>query len=104
MNALAYILETAKTNSLTILKDLQPTNQKKSFQYVWELAEVLIRPHVTLRYQNPIGLEHPSFAAMNYVLNIETEAATDRSVVAFKPSKRKQCYLCLEEIRSVPGR
>ena len=92
-----------KTNSLTSFRDLQPNNQKKSFHFIWELAKVLIKSYVTSRYQNRISLQQPSLAAMRYVLNTDTEVATDKSVIASQPTKQKRCYLSLEEISGVSG-
>ena len=76
MNTLAYMLDTAKTNSFTIFRDFHPNNRMKSFEYVWKHAEALIRPHVTSLYHNPIGLQQPTLAAMRYVLNPDSEAST----------------------------
>ena len=39
MNTLAYILDTAKTNTLTIFRDLHPNTRMSSFEFVWDLAQ-----------------------------------------------------------------
>ena len=64
MNTLAYILDTAKTNSLTIFRDLHPNTRMSSFEFVWDLTQSLIKSHVVTRQQNPLGLQQPSLAAI----------------------------------------
>ena len=62
MNALAYVLDTVRTNS---------DNKMGSFDFVWKLGEDLIKPHIQSRYQNVTRLQRSVAAAMKNVLEIE---------------------------------
>ena len=103
MNTLAYILNTAKTNSLTIFRDLHPNTRMSSFEFVWDLAQSLIKSHVVTRQQNPLGLQQPSLAAIKYVLGAN-EGTSNASFSIPDPNvHKKRCHLCLLSIRGVLG-
>ena len=46
LNALAFVLDTARSNAQTILKDNNNDGNRSSFQFAWEIGESLIRPHI----------------------------------------------------------
>ena len=62
MIALAYVLDTVRTNS---------DNKMGSFDFVWKLGEDLIKPHIQSHYENVIELQRSVAAAMKNVLEIE---------------------------------
>ena len=46
LNALAFVLDTARFNAQTILKDNNSDGNRSAFQFAWEIGESLIRPHI----------------------------------------------------------
>ena len=68
LNALAFVLDTARSNAQTILKDNNNDGNRSSFQFAWEIGESLIRPHILSRYKNPVGLQVPVLKRIQRVL------------------------------------
>ena len=71
MNALAYMLDTVRTNCSTLMRDKRPTEKISSFKYVWNLGEDLIRPYIQRRMQNPVGLQTRIVTAMKEFLHLD---------------------------------
>ena len=71
LNVLAFVLDTARSNAQTILKDNNNDGNRSSFQFAWEIGESLIRPHILSRYKNPVGLQVPVLKRIQRVLEIE---------------------------------
>ena len=88
LNALAYILDTAKTNALTIYRDIHPGIKERSFEFVWELAEELVKPHVLSRFHNPVGLQQPTMHAITVFLksDIQDESCSSAVTAASRSS------------------
>ena len=84
LNALAFVLHTARSNAQTILKDNNNDGNRSSFQFAWEIGESLIRPHILSRYKNPVGLQVPVLKRIQRVLEIE------EPLVQQKPLKSRQ--------------
>ena len=96
VNALAYALDTARTNAQTILKDNNANNKRSSFEFCWELGEALVKAYLLERHRNPIGLQSGVLSRINKVLGVEP-------VIQQKPpdapTDRKRCHVCLGAIR-----
>ena len=43
LNVLAFMLETARTNAKTIVKENTPTKPLSTFQFTWEVGKLLVR-------------------------------------------------------------
>ena len=71
MNALAYVLDTARTNMFTLWNEIHSDNKMGSFDFAWKLGENLIKPHIQIWYQNVTGLQRSVVVAMKNVLEIE---------------------------------
>ena len=55
MNALAYMLDTARTNAHTIFKEIK--HDINTFDFIWQLGMLLVNAHITHRLANPVGLQ-----------------------------------------------
>ena len=74
MNALAYVLDTVRTNMFTLWNEIHSDNNMGSFDLAWKLGEEdLIKPHIQSRYQNVTGLQRSVVVAMKNVLEIEDD-------------------------------
>ena len=97
MNALAYVLDTVRTNMFTLWNEIHSDNKMGSFDFVGKLAEDLIKPHIQYSYQNVTGLQQ-SVVAMKNVLEVEE----DHQYVAKEGSDCKRCFYCIESIVRKP--
>ena len=93
-NVLAYMLDTARTNGHTIMKETNPDVNLSSFEFTWQLGQSLIKPHMTERFQNATGLQATVIQAMKQFIN--EDVVLNQGAVS--TSDRKRCYLCLSEI------
>ena len=48
-NALAYVLDTTRTNIMTLWNEMHTTEKMSSYDFIWTLAELLIKPHIQYR-------------------------------------------------------
>ena len=101
LNALASVLDTARSNAQTILKDNNNDGNRSSFQFAWEIGESLIRPHILSRYKNPVGLQVPVLKRIQRVLEIEEPLVQQKPPK--EPTDRQRCYMCLQEISGTPN-
>ena len=101
LNALAFVLDTARSNAQTILKDNNNDGNRSSFQFAWEIGESLIRPHILSRYKNPVGLQVPVLKRIQRVLEIEEPLVQQKPPK--EPTDRQRCYMCLQEISRTPN-
>ena len=69
INALAFGLDTCRTNSKTILADNKV--QFHNFEFIYELGKSLFLPNIERRYANQIGLQISIINKMRKVLGIQ---------------------------------
>ena len=101
LNALAFVLDTARSNAQTILKDNNNDGNRSSFQFAWKIGESMIRPHILSRYKNPVGLQVPVLKRIQRVLEIEEPLVQQKPPK--EPTDRQRCYMCLQEISGTPN-
>ena len=96
MNALAYILDTVRTNMTTLWNELNPESKMSSFDFLWQLGEELIKPHILARSQST-GMQKHVTDAMKEVLGGDFEPAPMQSLEVSQVDRSK-CYVCMKEI------
>ena len=67
MNGLAYILDSVRTNMLTLWNEIHSDDKIGLSDFAWKLGEGLINPHVQVRYQNVTVLQRIAILAMKTV-------------------------------------
>ena len=67
----AFMLDTARTNTKTIVKENTPTKPLSTFQFTWELGKSLVRSCIQRRHDNPVRLTHSLVKSICKVLGIE---------------------------------
>ena len=71
INALAFVLDTIRTNTYTIMCENCPDKKISTFQFSWLLGKTLIVSHVHHRFQNRHGLPADLVQRMMNVLGIK---------------------------------
>ena len=99
-NVFAFMLDTARTNAKTIVKENTPTKPLITFQFTWELGKWLARSCIQQRHDNPVGLTHSLVKLICKVLGIEQPI--ERRQKPELLNKGRGCYLCLEKINGQP--
>ena len=102
LNALAFVLDTERTNACTILREATG-NKISTFEFTWQLAKNLVVPHMVRRYNNPIGLSTNVMKKMQKILGIKniptplpTEETTEgRCGACIKEAQGKENYKAL---------
>jgi hypothetical protein len=100
MAAFEYILDTARINSQTVhaLQNAMEPRKINSFEYGWDLAMSLIKPHI--RNRSKIGLHSSTKAKINIILGEPVLQVHDhidqRPILA---PKKARCHMCLNNIR-----
>ena len=94
------MLDTARTNAKTIVKENTPTKPLSTFQFTWELGKSLVRSCIQRRHDNPVGLTHSLVKSICKVLGIEQPI--ERRQKPELLNKGQRFYLCLEEINGQP--
>ena len=94
INALAFILDTVRTNAKTILREAA-NSSLSTFNFTWELGKQLVKPHIERRYNNPVGIQKHLYRKMGEVLGKEEIPQYERPV---QQDQGKRCAMCLEEI------
>ena len=94
LNALAFVLDTCRTNAKTILAD----NKVKftNFEFTYELGKSLVLPSIQRRYENPNGLQINILNKMRRALNIQQ--VNRRPQLENAREKIGRCFKCVEEI------
>ena len=100
LNIFAFMLDIARTNAKTIVKENTPTKPLNTFQFTWELGKSLVRSCIQRRHDNPVGLTHSLVKSICKVLGIEQPI--ERRQKPELLNKGQHCYLCLEEINGQP--
>ena len=94
MNCLAYILDTVRTNAMTILHDNRITFTSHKFTY--QLAQALCLPSVQRCFDHPCGLLVNQLQKIKRVLNIADVRPQPNNQNHQETSGR--CYICVEQI------
>ena len=71
LNVFTFLLDTARTNAKTIVKENTPTKPLGTFQFTWELGKLLVRSCIQRRHDNPVGLMHSLIKSICKVLDIK---------------------------------
>ena len=100
LNVFALMLDTARTNAKTIVKESTPTKPLSTSQFTWELRKSLVRSCIQRRHDNLVGLAHLLIKSICKVLG--TEQSIERRQKPELLNKGQRCYLCLEEISGQP--
>ena len=100
LNVFAFMLDTARTNAKTIVKENTSTKPLSIFQLTWKLRKSLVRSYIQRRHDSPVGLTHSLVKSICKVLGIEQP--TEWRQKPELSNKGQRCYLCLEEINGQP--
>ena len=94
LNTLAFVLDTCRTNTKTILGDnnIKVTN----FEFTYELGKALVLPSIQRRFENPNGLQIKILNKMRRVLNIQE--VNHRPQIENQRTKSGRCFKCVNEI------
>ena len=71
LNFFAFMLDTARTNAKTIVKENTLTKPLSTFQFNWKLGKSLVRSCIQRCHDNPVGLTHLLVKSICKVLAIE---------------------------------
>ena len=93
MNALSYVLDTVRTNMNTLWNEMNPDKKVSSYDFLWELGQSPIKPHIEYSYQNRNGIQTDIVNAMKNFLGIK-----DNQVPEIRTPNRKRCYFCLATV------
>ena len=55
MNALAFVLDTVRTNAKTILQETVSQSKMSNFDFTYMLGKMLVLPHIERRYASSNG-------------------------------------------------
>ena len=100
LNVFAFMLDTARTNAKTIVKEKTPTKPLSTFQFTWEIGKSLVKSCIQRCHDNPVGLTHSLVKSICKVLGIEQPI--ERRQKPKLLNKGQRCYLCLEEVNGKP--
>ena len=100
LNVFVFMLDTARTNAKTIVKENISTKPLSTFQFTWELGKSLVRNCIQRRHDNPVGLTRSLIKSICKVLGIEQPI--ERRQKPELLNKGQRCYLCLKEINGQP--
>ena len=98
MNVLAYILDTVRTNMMTLWNAMYPTKKMNSYDFIWALSEQLIKPHVQRRFDNRVGLSKKIVFAMMDVLGVKELVPVNFN--PGPPAAKRRCHECLKQATS----
>ena len=94
LNTLAFVLDTCRTNTKTILGD---NNIKVTdFEFTYELGKALVLPSIQRRFENPNDLQIKILNKMRRVLNIQE--VNHRPQIENQRTKSGRCFKCVNEI------
>ena len=98
MNALAFILDTERTNALTILREVKDPKMS-NFNFTWELGKNLVIPHMFWRLNTGrLGLQASIITKMEKILKVEKEVAAPTV-----EQNNGRCYMCVADIVGKPN-
>ena len=96
LNVFTFLLDTARTNAETIVKENTPTKPLSTFQFTWKLGKLLVRSCTQRRHDSPAGLTHSLVKSICKVLGVEQPIERRQNPELL--NKGQRCYLCLENI------
>ena len=100
LNVFTFMVDTARTNAKTTVKENTTTKPLSTSQFTWELGKSLVRSCIQRRHDNSVGLTHSLVKSICKVLGIEKPI--ERRQKPELLNKGQRCYLCLEEINGQP--
>ena len=92
INALAFILDTVRTNAKTILRE---SVNRSLTTFTWEFWKQLVKPNIEKRYNNPIGIQTKISKKLAEVLGKEAVARYEKPTLE---DQGKRYGMCSEEI------
>ena len=78
----------------TLWNEMNPDKKVSSYDFLWELGQSLIKPHIEYRYQNRNGIQTDIVNATKNFLGIK-----DNKVPEIRTPDRKRYYFCLAAIQ-----
>ena len=78
ITALAFILDTVRTNAKTSLRESANSNLA-TFKFTWELGKQLVTPNIERRYNNPVGIQAKICKKMAEILGKEAVARYEKN-------------------------
>lgn len=99
MNALAYILDTARVNSQTIYSIANNLDPRKSssLSFGWNLVKALCNPQIERRKDEVCTLNKSTIAKMDLMLGHAREEVENALPEATHENKKRgRCHACLE--------
>lgn len=99
MNALAFVLDTVKTNAQTILSESKNPQVLGNMDFAWQLGMALVLPQLQSRLTKP-GIQLPILTKVRRCLKID-----DRHLPNQQPlmeGKSGRCHVCVAEIVGTP--
>ena len=94
LNAFAFILDTVRTNSKTILSDNKVKLSNFDFTYV--LGKALVLPSIQNRYQNNNRIQLPILQKIRRVFGIKE--TNRRTQIETPATLFGRCHVCVQEI------
>ena len=95
INAFAFILDTVRTNTKTILQESTAKLKMSNFEFTYALGKLLVLPQIEKRYANPNGIQIDLMQRTRKVLGIPE---VNRCVVTSTTAKTGRCYNCVEDL------
>ena len=71
LNVFAFMLDIARTNAKTIVRENNRTKPLSTFQFTWELGKLLVRSCIQRRHDNPVRPTHWLVNSISKVLGTE---------------------------------
>ena len=98
MNALAYILDTARVNSQTIYAIKTNVDPRKcsSLTYGWNLVKALCNPQIERRQSKACSFRRNTVAKMDFMLGHSRRQAEEAATAVTHDKKRTRCHACLD--------
>ena len=102
INSLAGLLDTARTNARTILRDNKVP--MSNFEFTYQLGKALVLPSIARRYNNPDGLRVSLLHKMRQILDIpETRKKPTLVHIETKGTDQGRCASCVSSLTGSPG-
>lgn len=98
LNALAFILDTVRTNAKTILGESANPSILSSFEFTYQLGKLLVIPNIQRRYENNQGFKNELNQKMRRILGfaeLDNVPRTSTSTVG-------RCKVCVHNIVGKP--
>ena len=93
ISALAFVLDTVRTNAKTILAESSNPATPSSFEFTYILGKLLVLPHLQRRYQDSSNFSTVLVHKMRQVLGIQIDKPRN-----LPTANTGRCYVCVENI------